>query len=98
MYDSPTQIPNNTIILSNLRKWPTVTTQLQKLNRGEEGGAYTLSYVMVIPLLMLLVCAIVETTLMMSAKLGTVYAAYAAANCHRLVVRQQRLEFHTRED
>ncbi len=47
--------------------------------RGEEGGAYTLSYVMVVPLLMLLTCGMVETTLMMSAKLGTVVAAYSAA-------------------
>ncbi len=46
---------------------------------GEDGGAYTLSYVMVVPILMLLTCAVIETTLMMSAKLGTVYAAYSAA-------------------
>ncbi len=51
----------------------------RKLVIDEEGGAYTLSYVMVIPILMLLVCVIVETTLMMSAKLGTTYAAYSGA-------------------
>lgn len=45
----------------------------------EQGGAYTLSYVMVIPFVMLLVALIVETSLVLHAKLGTVYAGYAAA-------------------
>jgi Flp pilus assembly protein TadG len=45
----------------------------------EDGGAYTLSYVMVVPFVMLFMCLIVETTLMMSAKLGTVYSAFAGA-------------------
>ncbi len=49
------------------------------LARDEQGGAYTLSYVMVVPIVMLLMCLIIETTLMMTAKLGTVYAAYAGA-------------------
>ena len=64
-----------------------MNTSLNKVNgqsilnlvRNEDGGAYTLSYVMVIPILMLLICVIVETTLMMSAKIGTVYAAYSGA-------------------
>jgi Flp pilus assembly protein TadG len=49
------------------------------LAKSEDGGAYTLSYVMVIPILMLLICLIVETTLMMCAKVGTVHAAYSGA-------------------
>jgi hypothetical protein len=52
---------------------------LRHLARDEDGAAYTLSYVMVIPVYALLLCLIVETTLMMTAKLGTVYSAYAAA-------------------
>ncbi len=50
-----------------------------RLMRDEAGGAYTLSYVMVVPVILLLMCLIVETTLMLSAKLGTVYAAFAGA-------------------
>ncbi len=50
-----------------------------KLLLQEDGGAYTLSYVMVIPILMLLICVIVETTLMMCAKIGTTYSAYSGA-------------------
>lgn len=57
----------------------TLAGRCRALVRDEDGGAYTLSYVMVIPILMLLVCVIVETTLMMSAKVGTVYAAYSGA-------------------
>lgn len=52
---------------------------LKRVAFDEDGGAYTLSYVMVVPFVMLFMCLIVETTLMMSAKLGTVYSAYAGA-------------------
>lgn len=53
--------------------------KLQRLSTDEDGGAYTLSYVMVFPIVMLLVALVVESALMMSAKLGTTYAAYAGA-------------------
>ncbi len=61
---------------------PMVSTTIagpMRLVRDEDGGAYTLSYVMVVPIIMLFMCLIVETTLMLSAKLGTVYAAFAGA-------------------
>jgi Flp pilus assembly protein TadG len=56
-----------------------VTRYVRRLVCDEEGGAYTLSYVMVIPVLMLLVAMVVESALMLSAKLGTGHAAYVAA-------------------
>ena len=40
-----------------------------RILRDEEGAAYTLSYVMVIPVFLLLMCVIVETTLFMTAKI-----------------------------
>ena len=49
------------------------------LHQSEDGAAYTLSYVFVIPFLMLLVALLVESSMLMSAKLGTVKAAYSAA-------------------
>lgn len=52
---------------------------LRQLALEEDGAAYTLSYVMVIPVYALLICLIIETCLMLTAKLGTVYAAFAAA-------------------
>lgn len=55
------------------------TTTLCRLAIDEAGAAYTLSYVMVIPFYALLICLIIESALMLTAKLGTVYAAYAAA-------------------
>ena len=64
--------------MSNSRN-KTIRERIARLQREEDGGAYTLSYVMIVPIVMLLVCLIVETTLMMSAKVGTVYAAYAGA-------------------
>jgi hypothetical protein len=48
------------------------------LARDEDGAAYTLSYVMVMPVFALLICAIVELALLLTAKLGTVYASFAA--------------------
>lgn len=66
----------------------TIRQQLHSLAVGEDGGAATLSYVMVVPLLMLLVSLVVETSLMMNAKLGTVYAAYAAARTASVVSSQ----------
>jgi hypothetical protein len=51
---------------------------LRHLALDEDGAAYTLSYVMVIPVYALLICAIVELALLLTAKLGTVYASYAA--------------------
>lgn len=52
---------------------------LRRLARDEDGAAYTLSYVMVIPFYALFICMIIESALFLTAKLGTVYAAYAAA-------------------
>jgi len=52
---------------------------LRRFADDEEGAAYSLSFVMVIPIYALLICLIIEAALILSAKLGTVYAAYAAA-------------------
>ncbi len=52
---------------------------VRRLVLDEGGAAYTLSYVMVFPILMLLVALSVESALMLMAKLGTVHAAYVAA-------------------
>jgi hypothetical protein len=49
------------------------------LIRGEEGAAYTLSYVMTLPIYLFLVCLIVESGLVTVVKIGTVHAAHAAA-------------------
>ena len=52
---------------------------LRQLATEEDGAAYTLSYVMVIPVYAILMCLIIESVLMLTAKLGTVYSAFAAA-------------------
>jgi hypothetical protein len=52
---------------------------LRRFARDEEGAAYSLSFVMVIPIYALLMCLIIEAALILTAKLGTVYAAFAAA-------------------
>ena len=52
---------------------------LVRFLRDEEGAAYSLSFVMVIPIFALMICLIIEGALIMTAKLGTVYAAFAAA-------------------
>lgn len=62
-----------TVRLLRRVRWP----QIRALLLEEHGGAYTLSYIMVIPLYILLICIVVETTLVILAKFGTNYAAYA---------------------
>jgi hypothetical protein len=52
---------------------------LRRIVREEDGAAYSLSIVMVVPIYLYLVCLILETTLMLSAKIGTVYSAYSGA-------------------
>lgn len=53
--------------------------RLRRLSRDETGAAYTLSLVMVVPIYLFLMCLVVETTLVLSAKSGTIYAAYQAS-------------------
>jgi hypothetical protein len=47
--------------------------------RGEEGFAYSLSFILTIPFLMLIVALVIETTLLLAVHTGTFYAAYAGA-------------------
>lgn len=51
----------------------------KRLARSEDGAAYTLAYVMVVPIYAWLICLIAESVMMMTAKLGTQYAAFAGA-------------------
>jgi hypothetical protein len=55
------------------------STGIRRVATEEDGAAYTLSYVMVTPIYLLLICAAIESGLIMIAKLGTIYAAYAGA-------------------
>ncbi|MCC9608587.1 hypothetical protein LOC68_09520 [Blastopirellula sp. JC732] len=52
--------------------------RLRRLNNNETGGAYTLSLVLIVPFYTLLICVIAETTLILTVKTGTIYAAYQA--------------------
>jgi hypothetical protein len=52
------------------------------LASDEDGAAYSLSYVLTFPLYLILVCLIIEAALAVTVKLGTVYAAYAAARSY----------------
>jgi Flp pilus assembly protein TadG len=53
--------------------------RLRRIHRSETGAAYTLSLVMVIPIYLFMICLVVETTLVLCAKCGTIYAAYQAS-------------------
>lgn len=63
------------------RSWTSSTTQLhcRDLLFGEEGAAYTMSVAIVIPFYVLMIATIIELSLVMVVKLGTLNAAYAAA-------------------
>lgn len=55
------------------------TEHISRVVREEDGAAYTISYVMVIPCYALLICMVIETSAVFPAKIGSVYSAYAAA-------------------
>lgn len=63
----------------NSRRSLTHAAAIRRFLNDEEGAAYSLSFVMVIPIYALLMCLIIEGALILTAKLGTVYSAYAAA-------------------
>ena len=54
--------------------WPKLVTAAKE----EDGAAYSISYVMVIPVYAMLMCVIIETSAFLPAKLGTIYSAQAA--------------------
>jgi Flp pilus assembly protein TadG len=60
-----------------LRRWR--RPHWGELARDEAGVSYSLSYVMVFPVFLLFVCLVVETTGLILAKIGTLYAAHAGA-------------------
>jgi hypothetical protein len=53
--------------------------RLRELARCESGAAYSLAYVLTFPLYLWMVCLLIESSMLLVTKLGTVYAAYAAA-------------------
>ena len=48
----------------------------------EDGAAYSLSYVLTFPFYLYFVCLVIETTMFLVVKTGTVYAAYAGARAN----------------
>ncbi len=55
-----------------------IIDRLRRFAADERGSAYTLSYVMVLPFMILLIAFIVETALILVAQIGVTYAAFAA--------------------
>jgi hypothetical protein len=53
--------------------------RLAELPRGEEGAAYTINYMMTLPVYLLMLAFMLEMTFAIMAKIGTVYGAFAAA-------------------
>jgi hypothetical protein len=54
----------------------------RQLLQEEDGAAYTISFVLTFPFYVAFVLLVVETTLFLIVKIGTVHAAYAAARSH----------------
>jgi hypothetical protein len=53
--------------------------RLGELATGEQGAAYSLVYVMTVPIFVMVVALVCEMTLILMAKMGATYAAYCAA-------------------
>src|SRR4051794_13467293 len=70
---------SSTLALIWIARAALARTAWRELLAREEGMAYSLSFVMTIPFLMLILTTVIETALILEAKLGTMYASYAAA-------------------
>jgi hypothetical protein len=68
---------------------------LRALHSEEDGAAYSLAYVLTVPFFMLLVCLVIQATLILIVKMGTMYAGYASA---RSAVVWRSLERHGQPD
>lgn len=55
------------------------TPKLCDLLKSENGAAYSLNLVLLTPLYTLMICFLIETTLMLNVQIGVDYAAYSAA-------------------
>lgn len=58
--------------------WKTVLA----FNRDQRGAAYALPYVLTFPVYLLVICTMVQATLILMAKIGNMYASYAAARAY----------------
>lgn len=56
-------------------RWPSI----RQFARDETGASYALPYVMTFPFVMLLVCLMIQCSLILLVKFGTVYAGFAAS-------------------
>ncbi len=65
------------LLVHGARCWRGQT--FRKLLAEEDGGAYTISYVLTFPIYFLLVCTVIESSLVLLTKMGTMYAAYCSA-------------------
>ena len=52
---------------------------VRRFHLDEEGAAYTITYVMTLPIYMIMVMAFIELSMALSVKVGTSYAAFGAA-------------------
>jgi len=52
---------------------------LRRFHRNQNGAAYSLSFILILPFLVFLIALIIETSYMLVAKIGTMHAAFAAA-------------------
>ena len=63
------------------RYWSTcrIRRSPRDLAACEQGAAYTLGFVITVPIFALLICLVVDLSLILVAKIGTMYAGFAAA-------------------
>jgi hypothetical protein len=54
-------------------------TRVKDFFAGERGSSYVLPYVLTFPIYFLLICILIQATMILMVKMGTQYAAYAAA-------------------
>lgn len=60
-------------------RWPHIPTGLLSILRSEDGAAYSLNLAITSPFYVMIVCVLIEVTLMLNVQIGVDYAAFCAA-------------------
>ena len=71
--------------------------KLRKLLRSENGAAYSLSLDLLTPLYTLMICFLIELTLMLNVQIGVDYAAYSAARSAIVWLPAEVTPFNTQQ-
>ncbi|MCA9008296.1 MAG: hypothetical protein KDB01_01050 [Planctomycetaceae bacterium] len=85
------------VLLVHGKRMSRPSFKLRKLLKSENGAAYSMSLALLTPLYTLMVCLLIELTLMLNVQIGVDYAAYSAARAAIVWLPAEVTPFNTRQ-